>query len=130
MSYPNIPGYQTPGASKEAAIAVRGRARVLRKQIVAYLKSQYPRGYTADEIAKHFGLSLLPVRPQTMVVREGTCQDWENEATFNKRSSMCSVQQALNEMQKVFGLPKKGNATCDGLAFGEDRKPVSPAQAA
>lgn len=63
-SYPNLPGYKTPGASKEAAIAVRGRARVLRKQIVAYLKSQYPKGRTADEIAEHFGLSLLPVRPR------------------------------------------------------------------
>ncbi|MCK1554175.1 hypothetical protein IVB11_35295 [Bradyrhizobium sp. 177] len=63
-SYPNMPGYRTPGASKEAAIAVSGRARVLRKQIVAYLKSQYPKGRTADEIAEHFGLSLLPVRPR------------------------------------------------------------------
>jgi hypothetical protein len=63
-SYPSLPGYKTPGASKEAAIAVSGRARVLRKQIVAYLKSQYPKGRTADEIAEHFRLSLLPVRPR------------------------------------------------------------------
>ncbi|MEY9153373.1 hypothetical protein [Bradyrhizobium japonicum] len=64
MSYPDTAGYKTPGASKEAAIAVRDQARVLRKRIVAYLKSQYPRDYTADEIAEHFGLSLLPVRPR------------------------------------------------------------------
>lgn len=59
-----MPGYKTPGASKEAAIAVRARAVVLRKQIVAYLKSEYPTGYTADEIAEHFGLNLMPVKPR------------------------------------------------------------------
>jgi hypothetical protein len=83
MSYPNMPGYKTPGASHEAAIAVSGRARVLRRQIVAYLKSQYPKGRTADEIAEHFGLSLLPVRPRLAEAH----YDREVEQTGERRLS-------------------------------------------
>ncbi|MGY3275094.1 hypothetical protein ACVJ5M_002691 [Bradyrhizobium sp. S3.7.6] len=80
-----MPGYKTPGASQEAAIAVRGRARVLRKQIVAYLKSQYPKGRTADEIAEYFGLSLLPV-PRPVWPKHTTREMW------SRRESAASAE--------------------------------------
>lgn len=43
-------------------------------------------------------------------VREGTCQDWEIEATFFKWSKEYGETQALAEMQKIFGgeYPQKG----------------------
>ena len=42
--------------------------------------------------------------------REGTCQDWETEATFFKWSRMYGEAKALREMESQFGerLPKKG----------------------
>lgn len=42
--------------------------------------------------------------------REGTCQDWEIEATYHKWSRDNGVQRALADMQRVFGedYPKKG----------------------
>lgn len=43
-------------------------------------------------------------------IREGTCQDWEIEATLHKWSHLYGEQKALNEMQRVFGeeYPNKG----------------------
>ena len=42
--------------------------------------------------------------------REGTCQDWEIEATFYKWSKRYGETYALREMQRVFGeeYPAKG----------------------
>jgi len=42
--------------------------------------------------------------------REGTCQDWEIEATFYKWSKAYGESQALDRMDEVFGqeYPKKG----------------------
>lgn len=42
--------------------------------------------------------------------REGTCQDWEIEATYFKWSRMYGEAQALADMQRVFGeeYPRKG----------------------
>ncbi|MBV9548986.1 MAG: hypothetical protein JO256_04865 [Alphaproteobacteria bacterium] len=43
-------------------------------------------------------------------VREGTCQDWEMEATYFNLSKQYGEQDALSYMQKTFGeeYPKKG----------------------
>jgi hypothetical protein len=42
--------------------------------------------------------------------REGTCQDWEIEATYHKWSNLYGEQKALEEMDRVFGkeYPAKG----------------------
>ena len=42
--------------------------------------------------------------------RDGTCQDWETEATFFKWRNLYGEQQALDRMQHQFGevLPKRG----------------------
>jgi hypothetical protein len=43
-------------------------------------------------------------------LREGTCQDWELEATFHKWSRLYGADKALSEMERVFGreYPSKG----------------------
>jgi hypothetical protein len=51
---------------------------------------------------------------------DGTCQDWETEATFFRRlKEMVSEQEALNWMQQKFGeeYPREGMA----LAMGTHR---------
>ena len=42
--------------------------------------------------------------------REGTCQDWETDATFFKWKKLYGEKKALEEMNRVFGedYPKKG----------------------
>jgi len=52
---------------------------------------------------------------------DGTCQDWETEATFFRRlKEMVSEQEALNWMQQKFGeeYPREGMA----LAMGTHRR--------
>lgn len=48
--------------------------------------------------------------------REGTCQDWEIEATFYKWNKLYGETKALEEMRRVFGeeYPKKGMAFAMG----------------
>jgi hypothetical protein len=43
-------------------------------------------------------------------VREGTCQDWEIEATFFKWKKLYGEERALSDIQRVFGeeYPQKG----------------------
>ena len=43
-------------------------------------------------------------------LREGTCQDWELEATYHKWTRLYGEQKALSEMDRVFGqdYPAKG----------------------
>jgi hypothetical protein len=49
--------------------------------------------------------------------REGTCQDWETDATFYKLSRRYGEQKALEYMQRTFGeeYPKKGMALAMGM---------------
>ncbi|WP_407194616.1 hypothetical protein [Bradyrhizobium sp. STM 3566] len=49
-------------------------------------------------------------------VREGTCQDWEIEATFHKWSRRYGEAKALAEMQRVFGKEYPSNGML--LAMG------------
>lgn len=48
--------------------------------------------------------------------REGTCQDWETDATFYNWNCQYGEQKALEEMQRVFGeeYPKRGMAFAMG----------------
>lgn len=49
-------------------------------------------------------------------VREGTCQDWEIEATFFRWSKRYGEERALADMQRVFGeeYPQKGTLLAMG----------------
>jgi len=56
------PGYKAEGTSKEAAERVAGTSEAARGKILSYLWTTAPR--TADEIAGHFGWSVLYTRPR------------------------------------------------------------------
>ena len=60
--YPQGPGYKAEGTSKEAAEKVAGSSEANRGKILSYLWTTAPR--TADEIAEHFGWSVLYTRPR------------------------------------------------------------------
>lgn len=49
-------------------------------------------------------------------IREGTCQDWEIEATYHKWSKDYGEQRALNDMNRVFGQEYPANGML--LAMG------------
>ncbi len=81
---------------KETFDAIRAQSDLFSKQVV---RSYIPCPY------------LFKYRYRTDDgLREGTCQDWEIEATFHKWSRLYGESKALSEMQRVFGeeLPKKG----------------------
>ncbi len=60
--YPSHPGSKTGGTSEEAAKAVAGSSERARGMILSWLWTVPPR--TADEIAEHFGWSVLYTRPR------------------------------------------------------------------
>ncbi|WLB19369.1 hypothetical protein ACE102_01245 [Bradyrhizobium sp. vgs-9] len=72
MSYPNSPGFKSRGTSSMAARRVAPHASALRDRVYAFLKSNYPASFTADEVADRLGASILSVRPRvTELLREG-----------------------------------------------------------
>ncbi len=76
-------------------------------------------GYTAQKDLFN-SKNLIPLEPCPFVFkykyetddgqREGTCQDWETDATFFNWRRQYGQKQALDKMQQVFGIdyPSKG----------------------
>ncbi len=85
MSYPDTPGFKVPGPSKDAAHAMRGPAKELRKRIVGFLRSRFPKGFTADEITAQFEMSVYPIRPRLSEAHYAG----EVEQTGERRLSQC-----------------------------------------
>jgi hypothetical protein len=63
--YPLAPGYKELTTSRDAAVAIAGRAETLRTKVLACLKEAKPGyGFTADEIASFLDTSVLSIRPR------------------------------------------------------------------
>lgn len=63
-AYPDAPGFKVAGPSEEAAVKIAPRAEILRGQILDQFRTIYPKGATADEVARDMNLSVLTVRPR------------------------------------------------------------------
>lgn len=75
-AYPDAPGFKAHGPSEEAAEKIKGRAAVLRAQVLAAFEACHPQGRTADEIATEMNLSVLSVRPRVSELhRNGFLED-------------------------------------------------------
>ena len=64
MVYPNSPGWKSPGPSKDAAVTITGHAKTVRDRVHLFLVEQYPRSFSADQIADALGENILTVRPR------------------------------------------------------------------
>jgi predicted ArsR family transcriptional regulator len=64
MVYPSSPGWKEPTSSKDAARAIKDRAKSVRQRVLAFLTNRYPASFTADEIAASLGESILTTRPR------------------------------------------------------------------
>lgn len=61
--YPDSPGFNVEGPSRDAAVSMAGQATLLREQVYAVIAAA-PGGLTADEAAKATGQTVLAVRPR------------------------------------------------------------------
>lgn len=59
-----MPGYKERGASRDAAVAMRSSAAVLRERVYAAFKAAGAEGLTSDEAAAKIGKTPLAVRPR------------------------------------------------------------------
>ncbi len=64
FSYPHSPGHKESTTSRDAAIAIVGRAAVLRERVHAEIAAAGRSGLTADQVASRLGESVLAVRPR------------------------------------------------------------------
>lgn len=65
--YPNSPGYKTEGTSEQAAGEMKETAKTLRAKVLAAMneiRQVTKTGWTADEMAKFLGYSILSIRPR------------------------------------------------------------------
>jgi DNA-directed RNA polymerase specialized sigma24 family protein len=72
MSYPEMPGFQVPGPSKDAAKKVRRYAASLRRRIESLLVSVHPAGLTRDEIAARLGVPPHTIGPRLAELHTAT----------------------------------------------------------
>jgi hypothetical protein len=68
--YPSEPGFKERSTSRDAARKMKPRAQTLRDQVLITLRTAWPGGMTADEIAKKMGKSILSVRPRVTELRK------------------------------------------------------------
>lgn len=68
LTYPNQPGFKSPGPSQEAAEAMKPTAASLRAACHGVLKSTH--GLTADEVAGVLDESILSIRPRITELKE------------------------------------------------------------
>ena len=62
--YPDgLPGWKTPGTSRDAAKAIRTTANAVREKILMSL-AHHPKGCTTDEMCAILGISVLSGRPR------------------------------------------------------------------
>jgi hypothetical protein len=64
MPYPHHPGSKSPGASSEAAHAIARHATTLKMRVYSFLRDHHPASFSADQIAKSLGETILSVRPR------------------------------------------------------------------
>lgn len=67
--YPSQPGYKEPTTSKAAARKMRPRAQSLREQVLITLRTTWPQGLTADEVATKVGKKEFSIRPRLSELR-------------------------------------------------------------
>lgn len=69
ITYPDAPGYKTSGPSEETARKIITPAAFLRGRVLNAFVTNYPRGFTADEMADLLDESILNVRPRVSELR-------------------------------------------------------------
>jgi hypothetical protein len=67
-TYPDAPGFKTPGPSEQAAKAISSTAKTLRDQVLKTIVDA-PAGLSADAVADRLGKSVLSVRPRVSELR-------------------------------------------------------------
>lgn len=68
-TYPNAPGFQNTDTSKDAALAVKEPAVVVRMAAIMFLGDCGERGGTAQEVADGLGLKYETVQPRLSELR-------------------------------------------------------------
>lgn len=69
ITYPDVPGFRTSGPSEDTARKIITPATFLRGRILNAFVTNYPKGFTADEMADLLDESILNVRPRVSELR-------------------------------------------------------------
>jgi hypothetical protein len=67
--YPETPGFKEGTTSREAARKIKPRAQSLRDQVLITLRTAWPGGLTADEVATKVGKKEFSIRPRLSELR-------------------------------------------------------------
>ncbi len=94
--YPQRPGSKSP-LSCEAARKITPHANTVRKAVLAEFRAAYPRGLTADQVAKLLGESVLTVRPRVSELRAANLIEPTPERRRNESGMTAAVWRAVNK---------------------------------
>ena len=100
-AYPSAPGYKVEGPSREAARKIAPRAGSLRAKVLNYYTTNYPRNFTADEIAKALNLSVLSSRPRLSELRALGWLEETAERRPNESGCMATAMRASRQAMEV-----------------------------
>lgn len=92
-TYPNTPGYKSPGTSQEAAAAMKKQAANLRDLVEAAFFEAGPTGLTPDEVALKLNKSVLAIRPR--ITELGPMHFNKIERTGERRNNTSGMRAAV-----------------------------------
>ena len=100
MNYPHAPGFKALDTSRDAAQAITPRANTVRAQCLNTFR--IGGGYTADEVARILGYSILTVRPRiTELYKQGFIEPTGSRRT-NKSGHAARVWVLRHAQGKLF----------------------------
>jgi len=62
LSYPNVPGWKDTTTSRDAALAIKERAKTIEGMVLEFLKVEGP--HTPDEVSVALDISPFSIRPR------------------------------------------------------------------
>jgi predicted ArsR family transcriptional regulator len=91
FSYPHSPGYKARDTARDAAAAMKPKAKTLRDKALAEIRASGHHGLTADEVAGRLGKSIMSIRPRlSELVEFQAIRD-----TGKRRTNACSGRSAV-----------------------------------
>lgn len=101
VRYPDSPGFKRSGPSEEAARKIAPRAGSLRAKVLNYYTTNYPRNFTADEIARILNISEFSARPRLTELKRLGWLEETPQRRANESGCMATAMRASRQAMEA-----------------------------
>lgn len=102
--YPDAPGFKEATTSRDAAEKIAPIARTLRDQALQILRTAWPAGMTADEVAARMGKTEFSIRPRiTELSKLRAIEKCNNKGAVLRRDNSSGMSATVWVARRSYG---------------------------